>query len=84
MNEVAPIPVPVTAKQIKPIDSKEFGRGAELKDKLMAILRDVPTLHERLKKAVESVEKANEELKAATEKATAIVNEWEKVNKERA
>lgn len=71
-------------RQIKPIDAKDFGKGAELKDKLMAILRDVPALHERLKKAVESVEKANEELRAATEKATAIVNDWENANKEKA
>jgi len=71
-------------RQIKPLEVKDFGKGAELKEKLMAILRDVPALHERLKKAVESVEKANEELKAATERATAIVTEWEKINKERA
>lgn len=75
---------PPPIRQIKQIDAKDFGKGAELKDKLMAILRDVPALHERLKKAVESVEKANEELKAATEKATAIVNDWENANKERA
>lgn len=71
-----------SVRQIKPIDVKDFGKGAELKEKLMTILRDVPMLHERLKKAVESVEKANEELKAATERATAIVSEWEKINKE--
>ena len=79
-----PIQPPPVIRQIKTIDAKDFGKGAELKEKLMAILRDVPALHERLKKAIESVEKANEELKAATEKATAIVNEWENVNKERA
>jgi len=69
-------------REIKPINSKDFSKGAELKDKLMSILRDVPALHERLKKAIESVEKANVELLAATEKATAIVNDWEKINKE--
>lgn len=69
-------------REIKQINSKDFSKGAELKDKLMSILRDVPALHERLKKAVESVEKANIELLAATERATAIVNDWEKINKE--
>jgi len=82
MNNAVTPPTTPPIRQIKPIDAKDFGKGAELKEKLMAILRDVPTLHERLKKAVESVEKANVELLAATEKATAIVNEWEKLNRE--
>lgn len=77
-------PATVPIRQIKQLDAKDFGKGAELKERLMAILRDVPALHERLKKAIESVEKANEELKAATEKATAIVNDWEKLNRESA
>jgi hypothetical protein len=79
-----PIQPPPSIRPIKTLDSKDFGKGAELKERLMAILRDVPALHERLKKAIESVEKANEELRAATDKATAIVNEWEKINKEKA
>jgi hypothetical protein len=58
---------------IKPIDPAQFGRKAELADKLKAILKDVPALHERMKKAVTDFEDV-------TIRAQAIVAEWEKVN----
>lgn len=67
-------------RQIKPLDVKEFGKGAELKERLMAILRDVPVLHERLNKAVAEMEKTTAEFKAATDRAKAIVDEWEKLS----
>lgn len=76
------VPAAIPVREIKPINAKDFGKGGELKEKLMGILRDVPALHERLKKAIESAETAAAELKASAERATAIVNEWDKLNKE--
>ena len=70
----------IPAREIKPIDGKTFGQGAELKERLKTILKDVPALHERLTKAAVEFERINTEFKATTERAKAIVDEWEKLN----
>jgi hypothetical protein len=69
----------ISQAPIKPIDPAQFGKKAELTEKLKAILKDVPVLHERLKTLIVDLEKTSIEFKAATEKATAIAAEWEKI-----
>lgn len=81
---VQPAPRAIASGEIKKIDPKEFGKKAELTEKLKAILKDVPVLHERLKTLIVDLEKTSAEFKAATDKATAITAEWEKVNAEAA
>jgi len=90
MNQPLKVPPEQRApsmRQIKPLDPKEFGKKAELRDKLKAILKDVPKLHERLviataqyEKVIAEVIKTNNEFKDATVRAQAIVSEWEKLN----
>jgi len=63
----------VAAGEIKKIDPAQFGKKAELTEKLKAILKDVPVLHERMKKAVIDFEEV-------TNRARAVVDEWEKAN----
>lgn len=78
---VAPAPAPTPhlqraiapGREIKPIDKAQFGQKAELAEKLKAILKDVPVLHERMKKSVADFEDV-------TNRARAIVEEWERVN----
>ena len=70
-----PAPRTIGSAPIKPLDPKEFGKKAELTEKLKAILKDVPVLHDRMKKAVADFEEV-------TNRARAIVDEWEKVNTE--
>jgi hypothetical protein len=84
MNQpVAPVtPRQISAAPIQKIDPKDFGKKAELKEKLVAILKDVPVLHDRLVKLVAELEKSNAEFKAATDRAKAIVDEWEKIERE--
>lgn len=70
----APAPRSIApGREIKPIDKAQFGQKAELAEKLKAILKDVPVLHERMKKAVTDFEEV-------TNRARAIVEEWERVN----
>jgi hypothetical protein len=78
----APAPRTIPSAPIQKIDPKEFGKKAELKEKLVAILKDVPVLHEKLTKLVADLEATRTEFKAATDRATAIVTEWEKLDKE--
>lgn len=78
----APAPRTIPSAPIQKIDPKEFGKKAELKEKLVAILKDVPVLHEKLTKLVADLEATRNDFKAATDRATAIVTEWEKLDKE--
>lgn len=85
MNPINTAPTPTSTgptRQIKPLDSKEFGKGAELKERLMAILKDVPALHQRLVNVTVEMEKTASDFKAATDRAQAIVDEWERLNSE--
>lgn len=75
----AATPRTISQAPIKPIDPTQFGKKAELTEKLKAILKDVPVLHERLKVLIVDLEKTSAEFKAATDKATAIAAEWEKL-----
>lgn len=61
-------------REIKPLDKAQFGQKAELAEKLKAILKDVPALHERLKRTVLDLEET-------TSRARAIVDEWEKIGR---
>ncbi len=78
----APAPRAISSAPIQKLDPKEFGKKAELKEKLVAILKDVPVLHERLTKLAADLEKTNAEFKDATDRAKALVAEWEKIDKE--
>lgn len=77
----APTPRTIPSAPITKIDPKDFGKKAELKEKLVAILKDVPVLHEKLTKLVADLEAAKIEFKATTDRAKAIVDEWEKLDK---
>jgi hypothetical protein len=70
-----PAPRHISAAPIRPLDPAQFGKKAELADKLKSILKDVPVLHERMTKAVADFEEV-------TRRANAIVTEWERVNAE--
>lgn len=80
MNQPPPAPAPI--REIKLMTPSNFGKGAELKERLMVILRDVPVLHERLNKVTADLERVSGEFKVATEKAKAIVDEWDRIQKE--
>lgn len=87
MTQPSVPPIPTIVRQIgaapiTKIDPKEFGKKAELKERLLAILKDVPLLHERLGKLVTDLETIKGEFKAATDRAKSIVDEWEKIDKE--
>lgn len=69
-------------REIRPLDEKKFGEKAELKEKLKAILKDVPVLHERLGKCLTDLEALVGEFREATEKAQRLVSEWEAIPKE--
>jgi hypothetical protein len=60
-------------RPITPINPDQFGKKAELAEKLKSILKDVPVLHDRMKKAVTDFEEV-------VSRARAIVEEWERVN----
>ena len=70
-----PAPRTIPSAPIQKLDPKEFGKKAENAEKLKAILKDVPVLHDRMKKAVADFEEV-------TNRARAIVEEWEKLNSE--
>lgn len=82
MSQPPVAPRAISSAPIQKLDPKEFGKKAELKEKLVAILKDVPVLHERLTKLVSELEKANTEFRDATDRAKALVAEWEKLDKE--
>ena len=73
-------PMPQTHRQvvsgeIKRLDPAQFGKKAELTERLKSILKDVPVLHERLTKATKEFEEI-------TSRARSIVEEWERLNAE--
>lgn len=66
-----PAPREVSARPVPPL-SPDFGKKAELAEKLKNILKDVPVLHEKMVRAVADFEEV-------VKRAKAIVEEWEKV-----
>ena len=81
-TDAAPAVSAPRPREIKPLDPKKFGKGAELKEKLKAILKDVPVLHERLTQVTGEMERLSREFREATEKAQKIVAEWEALNEQ--